>query len=322
MNKPKYCSVLLTDTCVLKCKMCEMWKSTRNPQELTCEEWKLVLMRLRDVLDPQAEICFTGGEPLVKTGIMELIRFAAELGFKTGLNTNGYLIDEPMARAISVSSLWSITLSLDGMNEHTHDLIRGTPGSHRRVMKAIEHLSAFCKELYIGIGTVILDTNLDEIVDLVLWVESNPRISSIRFQAVMQPLATPKDSAWHKNDHYNVLWPKDTGKVHRILDTLIALKEKKEACKLSNPVAQLEIFRDYFCNPADVVKARGCVFSERVININQAGQLHLCPRMQPIGNAKTDDMRLLWGSEGIKRTREAMASCTADCDSTVNCFWE
>lgn len=65
-TKFKYCSILTTSNCVLQCEMCKMWESTKDTRELGIEEWKLVINKLKKLLDPQAEICLTGGEPLLK----------------------------------------------------------------------------------------------------------------------------------------------------------------------------------------------------------------------------------------------------------------
>lgn len=322
VKKPKYCSATITNNCMLRCKMCEMWKSVKDVRELTVEDWKSVLVQLRSLLDPHAEICFTGGEPLLKTGILGLIRFAAENGFRTGLNTNAYLIDEEMAQAIAESSLWSITISLESLDENTHDFLRGISGSYLKVIKAIEYLNKFCDGLYIGTSTVILDSNLDDIIDLARWVQNNKRLHSIRFQAMMQPLATPEDKDWHKNDRYNSLWPKNVDKACSVLDKLILLKEKGKLGKLSNPISQLKIFQDYFRNPSGLLRVKKCIFSDFVMNINHIGDIYLCPNMQSLGNVKTDDMNKIWYSDRTIQTRDEIRKCGRSCHIVVNCFWE
>ena len=302
--------------------MCEMWKSVKDERELTIEEWKSVIIKLRSLLDPQAEICFTGGEPLLKTGILRLIRFVTEIGFRTSLNTNAYLIDEEMAQAISQSSLWSITISLESLNESTHDFIRDTSGSYRRVMNAIECLSTFCDNLNIGLPTVILDRNLDDIIDLAQWTQNNKKLHSIRFQAMMQPLDTPEDKEWHKNDRYNSLWPKDVDKVCSVLDTLIRQKEKGELGKLSNSISQLKVFQDYFRNLSALHRVKECIFSDFVMNINHIGDIYLCPNMKSLGNVKADDMNKIWHSDVTDQTREQIRRCERSCHIVINCFWE
>lgn len=321
-TKFKYCSIFITSNCVLQCEMCKMWESAKDTRELEIAEWKVVVSKLKKLLDPQAEICLTGGEPLLKKGILDLIRFITDNGLKTGLNTNAYLIDEKMAQSIGNSGLWSITLSLESLNENTHDFMRGTPGSYHRVMDAIEYLSKFCGSLLIGISTIISDKNLDDIVDLTRWVQKSKKISSIRFQAMMQPLATPEDKEWYKNDRYNSLWPKDIGKADSVLNSLLLLKEKGEFEKLCNPVNQLKVFQAYFRDPSVLPIVKRCIFFEEVVNINHIGDVYLCPELESLGNAKTTDINRILYSDNTTQAKERIGMCKKNCKLAVNCFWK
>ncbi|MFC1515095.1 radical SAM/SPASM domain-containing protein [Candidatus Omnitrophota bacterium] len=321
-NRPKYCGILITDNCMLRCKMCQMWESKRNPGELTAAEWKTTFSTLKGILDPQAEICFTGGEPLLRKDILELIRFVSDSGLRTGLNTNAYCLDEETAKSIAASGLWSITISLESLDEERHDFIRGRQGSQRRVMDAIESLSRHCNGLYIGISTVICDTNIDDIIELAQWVQKSKRINSIRFQALMQPLQTPEDENWHRDQRYNHLWPKDSDKAESVLRALIELKEKGGLEKLNNPVAQLRVFQAYFRNPRLLPSTRKCIFGHEVININHLGDISLCPELASLGNVKDADITGLWHSDRTERLQRQIKDCKKSCKFSVNCFWE
>ena len=306
---------------MLQCEMCKMWESTKDTRELEIEEWKVVISKLKKSLDPQAEICLTGGEPLLKRGILDLVRFIADQGLRAGLNTNAYLIDEEMAQSIASSGLWSITLSLESLNENTHDFMRGIPGSYRRVMDAIGYLAKFCGSLWIGISTIISDKNLDEIIDLTRWVQKSEKISSIRFQAMMQPLATPEDKEWHKNDRHNSLWPKDIDKIDSVLNTLMLLKEKGQLEKLCNPVNQLKVFQVYFKSPSTLPIVKRCIFFEEVVNINHIGDVYLCPELGSLGNVKTNDISEILYSGKTAQAKEQIGMCERSCKLAVNCFW-
>lgn len=322
IKRPRYCSITATTSCMSRCKMCEIWKSEKDANELSIEEWKKFFIKLKNILHPEAEICFTGGESLLKKGVLDLIRFITDNGLKTGLNTNAYLIDEKIAQSIGNSGLWSITLSLESLNENTHDFMRGTPGSYRRVMDAIEYLSKFCGSLLIGISTVISDRNLDGIVDLTRWVQKSEKISSIRFQAMMQPLATPEDEEWYKNDRYNSLWPKDKFKTEVVLNTLLLLKEKGELEKLCNPVSQLKVFQAYFRDPSMRPIVKRCIFFEEVVNINHIGDVYLCPELESLGNVKTADINKILYSDKTAQIKEQIKICKKSCKLAVNCFWK
>ena len=319
--KFKYCSILTNTNCMLKCQMCKMWESAKDARELEIEEWKAVIKKLKKFLDPKAEICLTGGEPLLKKGILDLVRFITDQGLRVGLNTNAYLIDEKMAQSIASSGLWSITLSLESLNEDTHDSMRGTPGSCRRVMDAIGYLDNFCDNLWIGISTIISDKNLDEIVDLARWVQKNEKTCSIRFQAIMQTLATPENKEWHKSDGHNYLWPKDLDKAESVLNTLTLLKGKGQLEKLCNPVNQLKVFQAYFRNPSLLPVVKKCIFSEEVMNINHIGDVQLCPELGSIGNVKAADPEEILCSDKFAKVKEQIEMCKRSCKLAVNCFW-
>lgn len=307
---------------MLRCKMCEMWKSGKDVKELDIEEWKQAFIKLKGILHSETEICFTGGEPLLKKEILELVRFVADNGFRTGLNTNAYLINENTAKSIAESRLWSITISLESLDEGRHDFIRGVPGGYRRVMKAIEILSNCCNGLYIGVSTVIMENNLEDILDLARWVQNSERLSSIRFQAMMQPLGAPDDKNWHKNNRYNALWPKDVSKACSILDKMIAQKDSGKLEKLNNPSAQLRVFKDYFKNPSALPRVKKCIYHDSVFNINPSGDAFLCPEERSLGNVKTDNIIDMWQSEAANKVRESIRNCTGTCKFSVNCFWE
>ncbi len=319
--RPKYCSLIVCSDCFMRCRMCTMWQKSNNKERLAVGQWQGIITGLKDIMDPGGEICFTGGEPLLYEGIFELIDHASALGFRTGLNTNGYLIDRKVIGEILRSRLWSITISLESRREPAHDFMRGIPGSYRKVIEAIDGLSVAYPQLNIGLAAVISAANLDDLADLVSWVQDNPKVHSIRLQALMQPLGTPQDPQWYANDRYNELWPQDKEKVNSVIDALIKFKDGG-AYKLNNPVAQLRVFRNYFSDPAVLPQAKKCIFQEDVININEKGDLFLCPAVGIIGSAQKEDMAMLWNSEKTDSIRQKIKECRQDCDTVVNCFWE
>jgi len=85
-------------------------------------------------------IAITGGEPLMKEGIFELLGVIGRLGFPFGIVTNGVLVDRPQAQRLVDTGIGSISLSLDappGIN----DTLRGK-GTASKVERAIASLDA------------------------------------------------------------------------------------------------------------------------------------------------------------------------------------
>jgi len=235
------------------------------------------------------------------------------------MHTNGFLIDKEMASRIVDTGLNQITLSLDGITKETHDHLRGAEGCHDTVMQAISYLDSHRSGLKIGIATIILDENLDEIVSLAEWANQDARVGHITFQAIMQPFFTPPIHEWYKKSKYAFLWPKDIKKIHAIIDELIKLK--KNGHKIGNPVSQLETFKRYFENPKSFIRKTNCNV-DFWMNINQCGDVYMCENMQSIGNIKGSRPEEIWRSQESIQRREDIRSCKANCHILVNCAYE
>ncbi|MEO2003846.1 MAG: radical SAM protein, partial [Candidatus Poribacteria bacterium] len=88
-----------TQTCNLKCMHC--YASSRNkhyPGELTTEEAMALMDQLAEFQTPT--VLFSGGEPLMRPDLFEVVAYARSLGLRAVLSTNGTLITEKMAEKI------------------------------------------------------------------------------------------------------------------------------------------------------------------------------------------------------------------------------
>ncbi|MDD5560757.1 MAG: radical SAM protein [Candidatus Omnitrophica bacterium] len=319
-RRPSSCSIVLLTQCILKCRMCEMWKSPAQASSITTEDWKSFIDSLEGVLDGSKEIVFSGGEPLLKKDILELVRFGTDKGFKTLMPSNGYLIDEEMAKRIADSGLKEMFISLDSINPDTHDFLRGTKGSYDRVMKAFDNLQRFCPDLRVGIITVISGVNYKEIGELSVWIKNNSFLSGVYFQAIAKPFFSQAGDDWYLNPAYQLLWPEKIQEVHSALDALIRLRN--QGYPIHNFPLQLEIFKTYFNDPSKRARKAPCYAGDYVINVNPQGDISLCCFMKPIGNIKNDNIKELWNSAAARESRDAMHCCQLNCNNMVNCFFK
>jgi MoaA/NifB/PqqE/SkfB family radical SAM enzyme len=300
-----------------------MWKQRESsPTEIRAAGFKDIVKSLK-MIDGYTfkRITFAGGEPLAEPGILDLVNVAAGEGFFTVMSSNGYLIDEKMAEQINSSGLNSINLSLDSYKPQTHDFLRGVNGSYQRVIKAVENLAKSCNNLSIGICTVIMQSNLDELVDLIEWVKQDNRIDGIAFQAIVQPFNTIPDEEWFTKDDNSFLWPKDLDKTQAIIDNLIDMK-KTGNFKIRNPVAQFEIYKAYFANPNNFIKRKSCNIREKALTLNQAGEMSFCYILGPVGNIKEYGIKDILFSKQADEMRMKMDNCRENCNLLVNCYFE
>ena len=91
-SAPYRMDLALTYRCNNSCSHCYNARP-RNFPELETEEWKRIIDRVWDLGIPH--IVFTGGEPTLRTDLIELISYAEQKGMVTGLNTNGRRLKDP-----------------------------------------------------------------------------------------------------------------------------------------------------------------------------------------------------------------------------------
>ncbi len=94
-------------------------------------------------------LVFSGGEPLMRPDIFELIAHAKARGLRAALATNGTKIDATLAWRIRDAGIDRVAISLDGALPATHDSFRGIPGAHTKAVAALTALHA------LGVSTQI-----------------------------------------------------------------------------------------------------------------------------------------------------------------------
>ena len=326
---PTYCCIAIIESCFMHCKMCYKWQedvNIRKPDEPTLEEWKQAISDLAELCkDNKPQINFAGGEPLAREEIFVLISYAQELGFSTLLASNAYLIDEAKAQKLAQVQLSGISISLDGVTPQTHDLMRGMPKAHEKVLRAIDLLKRYSPDTKINLNCCICALNMHEIIDLVRWANNDGRIDGLFFQAVTQPFSTPEEEYWYKNDKYSELWPIDTVEMNEVLDEMYLLKLKgnfKAPFQILNPASQFRVFQHYFSDPERFIKKGRCHLDSSAINITPAGEVHLCFYMPSIGNVKHNSIGAMWNSKHAEEVREQIKQCKKNCQAMVNCNFD
>ena len=149
---PLVVSFRLLNRCNLRCQYCYI--PLVQTEELTTAEVLATLDGLKKA--GTVYLNYTGGEPLLRDDIGEILARTADLGFIHSLNTNGTFVSQKIGLLRRVSTL---TLSLDG-DEAVHDAARGR-GSHRQVMEALEVARAY--GIKVALTAVLSAKNLDAV---------------------------------------------------------------------------------------------------------------------------------------------------------------
>jgi radical SAM protein with 4Fe4S-binding SPASM domain len=138
--KPRIVAFEVTDRCVLKCRHCRAAASdTDRLDPLDTSAAKKIMDGLAAYT--KCVLIFTGGEPMMRNDIYELIRYSRTLGLRPVMATCGSHITPESAKQLKDAGLLSFSFSLDGMNADTHDAFRRVPGAFEMTMKAVDEVS-------------------------------------------------------------------------------------------------------------------------------------------------------------------------------------
>ncbi len=107
---------------------------------------------------------FSGGEPLMRPDIYELISFASSQGLRAVLGSNGTLIDADAARQLKTAGIMAAGISLDSLDENKHDAFRGLPGASAMTLKGLSHLRE--AGIPYQIHTTVMEWNSEELEDI------------------------------------------------------------------------------------------------------------------------------------------------------------
>jgi MoaA/NifB/PqqE/SkfB family radical SAM enzyme len=314
--------------------MCHLWRNEEDDlRKPTIEEWKYFISSFDGFVEKgtpenRFTITFGGGEPLLHgQTLLELVGFCSERGFWTSIASNGYLLNRELIEKFINLKLHYLGLSLDTLKEETHDYLRGVKGSYGKITETIEYLSGFKDGPCLAINAIIMAPNLNDILELTQWAIDKERISSILFQAIMQPFHDSPLENWYRHKEYDTLWPNDTERVKFVMDRLIKIKRdnmrENKRDKIANSISQLEAFKNYFVEPEEFLKRIKCnVLESGFFSISPNGDVNLCPFKKPIGNIKDGELEKLWCSEKAEEIRGEMLLCKNGCHHLVNCWYE
>lgn len=133
-----------TIRCNLTCAHCRRIESDDTAhRDLSTEQAKDLIEQLAELGRGQPMmpvLVFSGGEPLCRDDLYELIGFAKSLGITPALATNGTLIDATIAGQIRDSGVARVSVSLDGATPEVHDRLRQLTGSFEKAIEGIRHL--------------------------------------------------------------------------------------------------------------------------------------------------------------------------------------
>ncbi|MHC4725726.1 MAG: radical SAM protein [Planctomycetota bacterium] len=158
----------ITRACNLKCVHCYNDSGTGKAcNEVSTNEAKAILDDLGQFNVPS--VLFSGGEPLTRTDLFELIEYADQQGMRAVISTNGTLITAEMARKIKQKGISYVGISLDGIGE-VNDKFRGVAGAFDKAVQGIRNCQD--AEVRTGLRLTLTKRNVQDLEALFDFFEA------------------------------------------------------------------------------------------------------------------------------------------------------
>ena len=159
-----------TRACALACVHCRAEAvPNRHPMELGTDEAKVLLEQVASF--PEREfgwgnglphVVITGGDPLQRPDVFDLITFGTELGLRMSITPAGTeRLTPAMIDRLLDAGIDSLGLSLDGSTPQKHDTLRGVEGSYEWTMTAMR--AAAARGIPMQINTMVTAQTLDDL---------------------------------------------------------------------------------------------------------------------------------------------------------------
>jgi len=274
--RPLSVSLKLTENCQAKCITCNYWQ-TRWQDGLDTEKAVDVINRLGDF--GIRYLRFTGGEPLLRRDLFQIMQKANMSKFKrVTLQTNGLLLKK-LSKEINESPITKIAVSIDGM-EASNDLIRGIKGYFRLAMEGIRLL----KNKRVLVVATLNGRSAGELEGLA--DESRKAGAGFAFNIL------DDRSYFLRHTSTSDLWPNPA-------ETALIVNFLRD--KLKRPAYELDYIYKYFRR--ETLEEPPCVlgFIELFV-VSNGDVLAGCYVLKPVGNVLREDLAELVSS---KRYRDA-----------------
>ncbi len=158
----------VTRTCNLRCVHCYSDSyAQKYPGELTHDEALRVIDDLAAFQVPA--VLFSGGEPLIRPDLFDLMGYAVGKGLRLTLSTNGTLLDEAAAKKLKELGTTYVGISLDGIGE-TNDIFRGKKGAFDGAVRGMRNCRTVGQK--VGLRLTLTRRNCMDLHDIFNFIEA------------------------------------------------------------------------------------------------------------------------------------------------------
>ncbi len=285
----------VTTACNLRCIHCHASSGKPKPDELNTEEG----IRLLDEIASLREfrmLVLTGGEPLVRRDIFELLGYGKQIGLRFVIATNATLLTEEMALRLKSNGVVGLAISLDCANPEEHNFIRNHPQAYELAMRGIRVTKK--AGLALQINFTATKYNMEHLEDTINLANNLGADIMLTYQLVCVGRGQDlEEASLRKEENQKLL-------------SLIKNRQRFSST-IIEPVAGPQYW-PYLLKGKNVIMSKianiffhGCTAGRGLLYIKANGEVWPCPFIEvPSGNVKVRKLSTLWHeSEVFQRLR-------------------
>jgi MoaA/NifB/PqqE/SkfB family radical SAM enzyme len=292
------CAVITTYRCNARCQMCNIWQYPTRPSEEFAPE---LLEKLPGGLK---RLNLTGGEPMLRSDILDIVRI---LDTKTGrleISTNGYFTD----RIVTVCEQFphiTIRVSVEGLPKLNDDL-RGIRNGFDHALRSVLRLKQK-RVRDIGFAMVISDKNCSDLMDVYALCEG----LGVEFATA----SMHNSFYFHKRDNRIKDEEKTSREMQHFIRALLTSRRPDWRLRMKDWVrayVNLGLLR-YMSGQRRLLP---CGAATDLFFVSPYGEILACngsPEPWVMGDLKTQSFDEIWSSEQAARIRDMVARCDRNC---------
>ncbi|MDI6741514.1 MAG: radical SAM protein [Smithella sp.] len=307
----------VTGACNLKCIHCHAVSDQAGKDELSTDEAKKLIDGMASISEFRTLI-YTGGEPLVRPDIFELLRHSQKAGLANIIATNGTLIDEEMAFKLKDHGVVCNAISMDAANPDVHDMVRNKPGCFDLTLRAMEATKK--AGILLQINTTAMEYNIPHLPELIDFADASGAGIMLMYQLVAVGRGEKIEKATLKKS------------ANRYLSEMIAEKQRN-AKTIIEPVAGPQYWpyllekkgiKDGFKLQLAGKVFHGCAAGRGFVYIKANGNVWPCPFVEvTAGNVRDQSFERIYRDapvfQNLRQREKLLKGLCGECNYKTVC---
>ena len=305
LTKPVTFYGLVNERCNVACRYCEYWRLAKYKDEMTIEQWQNALLSIQQFVG-KFSISFSGGEPFIKPGFLDLMAFCHHNGILAGVTTNGSALNRKNAAKLVDAHPFNLCVSCDAPTAELHDYLRGYPGLFAKLSDGIQYVREERDKRGLDFPIIIKPTvnrkNYAYLPAMVQWCKQ-VGATAVNFQPMDRWTKETYDELWIEEDEHAAL--------QAVANRMIELKRQGEP--IMNSELLISMLVPHFREETAPPEVMPCRVGLRDFFIRTNGDVEVCFYFPAIGNIKEQSAREIWYGSKAQEIRKQTVECDRLC---------